>query len=325
MRGVMLVIACLAVASAMPIGQEDTVALVSEEVAPKQSSLQNLEKGFKSNLVRAETSAHPDIVSQALSNDMDDEYDEEQTLSKLVNDSENIDDDEELGEAPAATSDDASYTDTQAADQDEQARLSKQEEQAKALERKDEKLFAQMGSDFKAKADAKKQAAEIKKQANEALKAAEDMPNTKKAKVALGESATPTTAQNDADQEEMEKLNKLESSIKDKEAKSEKSMTKIETSYVEEKKSTEKMKKEMDEFKKEASDANKLADNDDPTSSELGESSDDLSDEMSALSDLQKHITQKMNQDEVHDMVTKSSHVINKFADSALKEINQIN
>lgn len=170
--------------SAPPAGTEDHVALVSEEVGP-DSFMKKQVQDFGASLEAAQRGAHPDEVSAALSDDMDEEFSEQSTLAQLEQDNEQLasNDEPDLGETPSTTSvpaADASLA--KAKDEEELAKLDKQAQAAKKLEKKNEHLFDKMGKDLQAKADMKKQVKEVQDAAKKALKA------TGSDKQSLGES-----------------------------------------------------------------------------------------------------------------------------------------
>jgi len=314
----LLLVAGLLAATALPIGHED-----------ETHSLHNEVRGFKHSLQEAQTSAHPDAVSQVLSDDMDEEFDEQRALENLENDNEKVGGDEpELGETqgkfdsltpapPVVDIDDAE-------EQEKLDKLSKQADQAKHLEEKEEKQFDKMGKDIAAQAQVKKQAKEVAKAAKDALSIAGTAPDQDKE---LGDPLSTGTfiasVTNDGDDERLKKLDAMAAKLKSSERKTEKNMQDIEQSYVKNRENAKKVKDEVDSFKKTADEANKLADEDDP-SNELGESSSDMEDEINKLEELHKDVTEHIDADEMHSMVRKSNAVIQKFANSALDVINNI-
>jgi len=348
----LLVLAAVVVAaSALPLGAEDHLALVSEAVAPQDTFLRSQVHDFRTSLETAQTGAHPDEVSQALSDDMDEEFSEQKTLEDLERDNEELgsdDDEPELGETPTSTSSagsDAALA--KAKDEEELAKLDKQAKAAKKLEKKNEHLFDKMGADLQAKADMKKQVKEVQDAAKKALKATgsddkkvEDLgdskfdfdkfeskygkTSSKKSAVHISTTSTHTTEVDADTDDKIKKLDAMAQKLKASETTTEKNMDDVERAYVKQKKTSDEMKKEMADFKKKAKAAASLADKDDP-STELGESSAEMDDEIENLQELQQGVTSKLDEDEVNSMVSRSNHAIQKFANSALDAINKIN
>merc|ERR1719231_121256 len=295
MRSICLALV-VATAVALPLGG-DHIALVSEESSPHDAFMRNQVDDFKSSLAEAQTGTHPDAVSQALSDDMDETMSESNTLADLEKDNE------EIG---------------QAVDEEE----------------KNENMFDKTGSDLQAKADMKKQVKDVQDAADKALKVAG---TDKDKDTTLGESkfdmkafeakygtksstattsssssystksystksySTPTstsskTTEADAGiDDKIAKLDAMAKKLKASEKTSEKNMDSVEKAYVKQKKTSDEMKKEMSDIKKKAKAASALADNDDP-SEELGESSAQMDEEIENLQELQQSVTKKNGQ-----------------------------
>merc|ERR1711998_251007 len=150
MRALIVLAVVVVAVSALPLGSEEHLALL-DEGAPHDAFMRKQVHDFKTSLESSQGEAHPDDVSAALSDAMDEEFDEQHTLEQLEQDNEQI------GEA-----DD---------DEDEMASLDKQAKAAKKLEKKNEHLFDKMGKDLQAKADMKKQVKEVQDAAKKALHA----------------------------------------------------------------------------------------------------------------------------------------------------------
>merc|ERR1719231_326559 len=190
MRSICLALV-VATAVALPLGG-DHIALVSEESSPHDAFMRNQVDDFKSSLAEAQTGTHPDAVSQALSDDMDETMSESNTLADLEKDNEEIglavDEKEKEPDLGESKYDSSSYTSSyssttassagadaaaaKAKDEEEIEKLDKQEQAAKKLEEKNENMFDKMGSDLQAKADMKKQVKDVQDAADKALKVA---------------------------------------------------------------------------------------------------------------------------------------------------------
>merc|ERR1711998_219828 len=178
MRALIVLAVVVVAVSALPLGSEEHLALL-DEGAPHDAFMRKQVHDFKTSLESSQGEAHPDDVSAALSDAMDEEFDEQHTLEQLEQDNEQIgeaddeEDEPELGETPSttATSAGADAAMAKAKDEEEMASLDKQAKAAKKLEKKNEHLFDKMGKDLQAKADMKKQVKEVQDAAKKALHA----------------------------------------------------------------------------------------------------------------------------------------------------------
>merc|ERR1712070_477857 len=260
------------------MGGVDSVALMSEQVGPGNAYLHKAVKSFGKTINQVQTQAHPDLVSQALSDDMSEESSEAKTLAKLEKDSEDVSDDsddEELGE----TNDD--YLPVSDGESEEEKKLDAMAKQAKKNEAKTEKAMKDMASSVKEQAEVKKAGSSVKEQAKKALAAAAAL-DSKDGGTSLGEGKYDPN-----EDVEISKLDKMAAALKSKEKKTLHSMKSIETGYEKQREATKKMKDD----KKATKTANKLADASDDSDSvdeELGESDDDLDNETDVLEQLQK-------------------------------------
>merc|ERR1711988_1760971 len=307
----------VAVATALPIGQEgvESVSLVSEQAgSPNDAYMQKAAISFGNTINQVQKQTHPDLVSQALSDDMSEESREAKTLAKLQKDSEEIgddSDDQELGE----TNDD--YLPVSDGESAEEKKLDAMAKQAKKNEAKTEKAMNDMASSVKEQEEVKKAGSSVKAEAKKALAAAAAL-DSKDGNSRLGEGKYDPT-----EDMEINKLDKMAAALKSKEKKTLHSMKSIETGYEKQREATKKMK----EFKKATKTANKLADASDDSDSvdeELGESDDDLDNESDVLEQLQKSTVKNIEDDEISDMVSHGKKAINDMASTALDSINQL-
>merc|ERR1711988_745007 len=214
----------VAVATALPIGQEgvESVSLVSEQAgSPNDAYMQKAAISFGKTINQVQKQTHPDLVSQALSDDMSEESREAKTLSKLQKDSEEIgddSDDQELGE----TNDD--YLPVSDGESAEEKKLDAMAKQAKKNEAKTEKAMNDMASSQRA-GEVKKAGSFVKAEAKKALAAAAAL-DSKDGNSRLGEGKYDPT-----EDMEINKLDKTAAALKSKEKKTLHSMKSIETGY----------------------------------------------------------------------------------------------
>lgn len=313
--------ALVTVATALPIGQEgvESVALVSEQAgSPSDAYMHKAVKSFGQTINQVQTQAHPDLVSQALSDDMSEESSEAKTLAKLEKDSEEVGDDSDDQELGESKDDILPVSDGES---QEEKKLDAMAKQAKQNEAKTEKAMSDMASSVKEQEEVKKAGSSVKQEAKKALAAAAAL-DSKEGGSSLGEAKYDPT-----EDVEINKLDKMSAALKSKEKKTLHSMKSIETGYEKQREATKKMKDEMKEFKKATKTAKKLADASDDSDSvneELGEADDDLDNEADALEQLQKSTVKNIEDDEISDMVSHSKKVIKGMAGTALDSIDQL-
>merc|ERR1711871_241894 len=162
---VLVVFALFLISEALPIGpgHEESVVFVDEPVAMQEIS------SFAKTLKKAQTGLHSGIVSQTLSDGMHEELTEQKLLQKLEKDNEKLahsGSEPDLGEAVAQHKSHDVYVPS-SSEREEEQRLDKMKEDAKAQAKKMEK-------DFDKQHEIKKQMKELRKQSKKALEAAHE-------------------------------------------------------------------------------------------------------------------------------------------------------
>merc|ERR1711865_5553 len=306
LRGLGLLVVCTALVAGMPLGHEDSLALLEEGASPYMRKAVN---DFQASVDRVHGSEGE--VEHALSNDFADDNEVSKSLVDLEEDAEDIGESSALPVATPAVD----YSSLQ--EEEEEKSLEKASKLAKRAATKDTKEINQAIRNVKTQAEIKKMADDAQAKITTVLGKAGITSEQK-----LGESkmtssydqitkpttsytskytskytaptttapiAEPTSYEKKDDNAEIEKLDALKAKLQGNLAKTEKSMTTVEKTFEKNTVATQKMKKEMDSFKAEAEKANSIANSVTGANDELGDaSSGDMSHEMDKVVQMTK-------------------------------------